>query len=87
MDEVHLVPLRSWTEQAGGGLPLQAFDIEGNSLFNDLEECPHLVSGFKEFDGMANHIDSLFVVLRALANVMKTKSLSVVDSLSATLEE
>ena len=86
VDEVCLVPLGSQTEQAGGGPSLQAFDIEGDSLFNDLEEWPHLVSSFEEFDGMVNHLDSLSAVLRALADAVKTKSILAMDSLSATLE-
>jgi hypothetical protein len=35
---------------------------------------------------MAKHAGSLFAVLRALADAMKTKSVSAGDSLSATLE-
>ena len=70
----------------GGGPSLQTFDSEGESLFDDVEERRHLVFGFGEADRMAKHANSLSVVLRALANVMKTKSISAMDFLSATLE-
>ena len=55
-------------------------------MFDDVEERRHLVFGFGEADRMAKHANSLSVVLRALANVMKTKSISAMDFLSATLE-
>jgi hypothetical protein len=55
-------------------------------LFDDVEEHRHLVFGFGELDEMAKHANSLFTVLRALADAMKTKSTSARDSLSATLE-
>jgi hypothetical protein len=38
VDDVRLVPLGFRTERAGGGPSLQAFDIEGESLFDDVEE-------------------------------------------------
>ena len=65
---------------------MQAFNAEGGSLFNDVEERCRLLFSFRELDEMAKHVDSLSIVLQALANVVKTKSLSVVDYLSATLE-
>jgi hypothetical protein len=55
-------------------------------LFDDAEEQRHLVSGFGELDEMVKHMNSLSATLRALADVMKTKSSLAVDSLSATLE-
>ena len=65
---------------------LQAFDAKGESLFDDVEEWRRVVFGFGELDRMVKHANSLFAALRALADAMKTKSISVVDSLSATLE-
>jgi hypothetical protein len=55
-------------------------------LFDDVEEQHCLVSGFGELNGMAKHVGSLSAALRALADAMKTKSVSAGDSLSATLE-
>ena len=69
-----------------GCLSLQAFNAEGESLFYDVEERRRLVSGLRELDGMPKHVDSLSAMLRALADAMKTKSISVGDSLRATLE-
>ena len=86
MDDVCLVPLGFRTERVGGGPSLQAVDVEGESLFDDVEEWHRLVSSFGELDGMAKHADSLSAVLGALADVVKTKSILAVDSLSATLE-
>ena len=63
MNDVRLVPLGFWTERGGGGPLLQAFDAEGESLFNDVEERRRLVYGFGELDGMAKHTDSLFTAL------------------------
>ena len=65
---------------------MQAFDAEGKGLFDDVEERRHLVSSYQELDGMTKQVDSLSSMLRALANAMKTKSISVGDSLSPTLE-
>ena len=65
---------------------MQAFSAEGESLFDDVEEWHRLVSGFGELDGVAKHADSLSTMLRALADAMKSKSISVRDSLGATLE-
>ena len=55
-------------------------------MFDDVEERRRLVYGFGELDGMAKHMDSLSTTLRALAEAIKTKSVSARDSLSATLE-
>ena len=55
-------------------------------MFNDVKERHHLVSSFEDLDGMVKHMDSLFAMLRALADTIKTKSILAVDSLSATLE-
>ena len=65
---------------------MQAFDAKGENLFDDVEEWSHVVFGFGELDRMVKHANSLSTTLRALADTMKTKSISVVDSLSATLE-
>ena len=65
---------------------MQAFNTKGESLFDDVEERSHLISGFEELDRMAKHVDSLSAMLRGLADAMKTKSISAVESLSATLE-
>ena len=86
MDDVRLVPLGFQTERARGGPSLQSFNAKGESLFDDVEERHHLVFGFGELDGMAKHVDSLSTTLCALANAMKTKSISALDSLSSTLE-
>ena len=86
LDDVRLLPLGFQTERAGGGPSLQAFDAEDESLFDDVEERRHLISGFGELDEMAKHADSLSAMLRALADAMKTKSISAGDSLSAILE-
>ena len=69
-----------------GWLSLQAFGIEGESLFDDVEERRRLFSGFEELDGMAKHADSLSTALRALTDAVKAKSISAGDSLGATLE-
>jgi hypothetical protein len=42
---------------------LQAFDAEGESLFDDLEERHHLNSSYRELDGMTRHADDLSVML------------------------
>ena len=55
-------------------------------MFDDVEERRRLIFGFGELDGMAKHMDSLSTTLRALAEAIKTKSVSARDSLSATLE-
>ena len=86
MDDVRLVSLRFWAKQGRGGPSLQAFDTKGESLFDDVKEQRRLVSGFGGLDEMAKHVDSLSATLRALVDVMKTKSVSAGDSLSATLE-
>ena len=86
MDDVRLVPLGSQTKLARGGPSLQAFSVEGKSLFDDVEQRRCLVSSFGELDRMVKHMDSLSIVLLALADAMKTKSVLVGDSLSATLE-
>jgi hypothetical protein len=67
-------------------MSLQAFDAEGESLFDDVEEQCRLISSFGELDGMEKHADSLSATLRALADAVKTKSILVGDSLSATFE-
>jgi hypothetical protein len=64
----------------------QAFNVDGESLFYDVEERRRLISSFGELDRMAKHADSLSAVLRALADAVKTKIISTGDSLSATLE-
>jgi hypothetical protein len=86
VNDVHLVPLGFWAKQGGGGPSLQAFNAEGESLFDDVEEQHHLVFGFRELNGMAKQAGSLSAALQALADAMKTKSVSTRDSLSATLE-
>jgi hypothetical protein len=86
VNDVRLVPLGFQAKRGGGGPSLQGFDAEGESLFDDVEEQHRLVSGFRELNGMAKHMGSLFAALRALADAMKTKSVSAGDSLSATLE-
>ena len=63
VDDVRLVPLRFWAKQGGRGPSLQAFDAEGESLFDDVKERHHLVSGFGELDGIAKHVDSLMAML------------------------
>ena len=65
---------------------MQAFDAKGESLFDNVEERRRVDSSYGELDGMVKHIDSLFAALHALADAVKTKSISVRDSLSATLE-
>jgi hypothetical protein len=65
---------------------LQAFDAKGEILFDDVEERHHLVSNYEELDEMTKQADNLSSVLRALADAVKTKSISAGDSLSATLE-
>jgi hypothetical protein len=55
-------------------------------LFDDVEERCHPVSSFEELDRMAKHTDSLSAAVRALADAVKTKSISARDSLSATLD-
>ena len=55
-------------------------------MFNDVEEQHRLVSSFGELDRMVKHMDSLSAALRALADAVKTKSISAMDSFSATLE-
>jgi putative NADH-flavin reductase len=67
-------------------MSLQAFDAKGESLFDDVEEQCRLISSFGELDRMEKHADSLSAMLRALADAVKTKSISVGDSLSATFE-
>ena len=86
MDNVRLVPLGSQTSLARGGPSLQAFGAERKSLFDDVEEWRRLVFSYEELDGMMKQADSLSSMLRALADAMKTKSISVADSLSTTLE-
>ena len=65
---------------------MQAFDAEGESLFDDVKERCRLIFGFEEMDEMAKHANSLFTMLRALADTVKSKSIMAGDSLSATLE-
>ena len=65
---------------------MQAFGAEGECLFDDVEEWCRLDSSYGELDGKVKHVDSLFATLHALADTVKTKSISVRDSLSATLE-
>ena len=65
---------------------MQAFGAEGECLFDVVKEWRRLDSGYGELDGKVKHVDSLFAALHALADAMKTKSISVRDSLSATLE-
>jgi len=69
-----------------GGPSLQASDAEGESSFDDLEEWHHLNSSYQELEGMTRHADDLLVVLRALANAVKTKIISLGDSLGIDLE-
>ena len=54
-------------------------------MFDDVEERRRIVFGFRELDRMAKHVDSLFAMVRALADDVETKSISARDSLSATL--
>jgi hypothetical protein len=63
VDDIFLVPLGFQAKQGGGGPSLQAFDAEGESLFDDVEERCHLVSDFGELDGMVKHANSLSTVL------------------------
>ena len=79
MDDVYLVPFGSHADQSVGGPSLQAFDAEGESLFDDLEERCHLNSSYRELAGMTRHVDDLSVVLRALCRVLG-------DSLGINLE-
>jgi len=65
---------------------LQAFGAKGESLFDNVEERRRLDSSYRALDGMVKHADSLSATLRALVDAMKTKSISVGDSLRATLE-
>ena len=55
-------------------------------MFDNVEELHHLISDFRELDRMAKHVDSLYAMLRALVDVVKTKSILTDDSLSAILE-
>ena len=63
MDDVRLVPLGFRAERGGEGPLLQAFDAEGESLLDDVEERRHLVSRFGELEEMAKHTNNLSVVL------------------------
>ena len=65
---------------------MQAFGAKGESLFDNVEERRHLDSSYGDLDGMVKHVDSLSATLHALVDAMKTKSILVRDSLSATLE-
>jgi hypothetical protein len=42
---------------------MQAFDVEGESLFDDVEEQCRFVSGFRELDELAKHADSFSAML------------------------
>jgi hypothetical protein len=53
-DDVRLVLLGCQTSRGEGVPSLQAFGAEGESLFDDVEEQRHLVSGFSELDGVVN---------------------------------
>jgi hypothetical protein len=51
VDDIHLVPLGSQTGRVGGGPSLQAFDTEGESLFDDVEEQRRLDSSYGGWTG------------------------------------
>ena len=55
-------------------------------MFDDVEERHCLISIYGELDGMTKLANDLSTMLRALADAVKTKSISVEDSLSAALE-
>jgi hypothetical protein len=50
-------------ERGWEGPSLQAFDAEGESLFDDVKEQHRLVFGFEELDGMAKHTNNLSATL------------------------
>lgn len=65
VDDVCMVPFGSRANQTRGGPSLQAFNAEGESMFDDVEERHHLNFGHWELDGMTKHTNDLSVVLRA----------------------